>query len=77
MRNFAKIDINKLIRNYQLMVANKKAVAVLKADAYGHGAARVAQALDGDALAFAVSNVDEAEEITRVAKKTPALILGD
>ena len=77
MRNFAKIDINAIKHNLQLTVANKKAVAVLKADAYGHGAARVAQALDGDALAFAVSNIDEAEEISRVAKKTPVLILGD
>lgn len=77
MRNFARIDIDALKRNYQLLVADRKAISVLKADAYGHGAARVAQALDGDALAFAVSNIDEAEEIARIAKKTPALILGD
>lgn len=77
MRNFAKIDIYALKRNYQLLVADRKAIAVLKADAYGHGAARVARALDGDALAFAVSNIDEAEELARLDLKSPVVILGD
>lgn len=77
MRNFAEIDLNAIRRNFQPLVADNKGIAVLKADAYGHGAARVAQALDGKALAFAVSNIDEAEEIIGVARKTPALILGD
>lgn len=77
MRNFAKIDIDVLKRNYQLLVADRKAIAVLKADAYGHGAARVAQALDGDALAFAVSNIDEAEALASLGLKSPVVILGD
>lgn len=77
MRNFAEIDLNAIRHNFQLLVADNKGIAVLKADAYGHGAARVASALDSKALAYAVSNIDEAEEIARVTKKTPALILGD
>ena len=77
MRNFVKIDINAIKHNFQLLVANKKAVAVVKADAYGHGAARVAMALDGEALAFAVSNIDEAEELARLNLKSPVVILGD
>ena len=77
VRNFAKIDINAIKHNFQLSVANEKAVAVVKADAYGHGAARVARALDGEALAFAVSNIDEAEELARLDLKSPVVILGD
>lgn len=77
MRNFAEIDLDAIKHNFQLLVANKKAVAVVKADAYGHGAARVARALDGDALAFAASNIDEAEALARLELKSPVVILGD
>ena len=77
MRNFAEIDLDAIKHNFQLLVANKKAVAVVKADAYGHGAERVAPALDKKALAFAVSNIDEAEALARLGLLSPVVILGD
>jgi alanine racemase len=44
----ALIDLQALRHNYQLAreVTGAKALAVIKADAYGHGAVRVAQALE-------------------------------
>lgn len=77
MRNFAEIDLDAIKHNFQPLVANKKAVAVVKADAYGHGAERVALSLDKKALAFAVSNIDEAEVLARLGLKSPVVILGD
>lgn len=77
MRNFAEIDLDAIKHNFQLSVANEKAVAVVKSDAYGHGAERVALSLDKKTLAFAVSNVDEAEELARLDLKSPVVILGD
>lgn len=43
--------------------------AVVKDDAYGHGAAEVVRALEGTADFFAVSNVDEAAEILPLTQK--------
>lgn len=77
MRNFAEIDLDAIKHNFQLLVANKKAVAVVKSDAYGHGAERVALSLDSNALAFAVSNIDEAEALARLGLLSPVVILGD
>ena len=47
----ALIDLQALRHNYQLAreVTGAKALAVIKADAYGHGAVRCAQALEGEA----------------------------
>lgn len=77
MRNFAEIYLYNIKENFRALSRKNPAVAVVKADAYGHGAARVARALDGDALAFAVSNIDEATELTNAAIKSPVVILGD
>ncbi|MEJ2395714.1 MAG: alanine racemase [Candidatus Thiodiazotropha sp.] len=49
--------------------------AVLKADAYGHGMARVAQALT-DADGFAVARIDEALRLRHLGLERPILILG-
>ncbi len=53
----ALIDLQALRHNYQLAreVTGAKALAVIKADAYGHGAVRVAQALEAEADGFAVA----------------------
>ena len=77
MRNYAEIDIYNIKENFRRASGGKPAVAVVKADAYGHGAVRVAQALDGDALAFAVSNIDEAEQLSEAGLRSPVAILGD
>lgn len=46
-----------------------KLCAVVKDDAYGHGAAEVATALDGVADCFAVANADEAAALRAVTQK--------
>ena len=77
MRNFAEINLYNIKENFRRCAAGRRAVAVVKADAYGHGAVRVAQSLEKDALAFAVSNVDEAEELIFCGISPPVVILGD
>jgi alanine racemase len=53
-----------------------KVMAVVKANAYGHGAVHVAKALAGSADLFGVANVAEAREAQACAPETPVLILG-
>lgn len=77
MRNFAKINLHNIKENFRRLSRARPAVAVVKADAYGHGAVEVARALDNDALAFAVSNIDEAEALVGAAIKSPVVVLGD
>ena len=77
LRNFAEINLYNIKENFRRLAGGKPAVAVVKADAYGHGAVRVANALDKDALAFAVSNVDEAEALKTAGISSPVVVLGD
>ena len=53
----ALIDLQALRHNYQIAreITGAKALAVIKADAYGHGAVRCAQALEAEADGFAVA----------------------
>ncbi len=52
-------------------------IAVVKADAYGHGAVLVARALSADGCdAFAVISVDEALELREAGIREPILVLG-
>ena len=53
-----------------------KVMAVVKANAYGHGAAHVAKALAGSVDLFGVANVTEAREAQKCAPDMPVLILG-
>ena len=50
-------------------------IAVIKADAYGHGAVRVAQALHEIAEMFAVATVEEGIELREAGIRKPILIL--
>ena len=51
-------------------------MAVVKADAYGHGAVPVTHALEGKCAFFGVSSLSEALELRRSGIHTPILILG-
>jgi len=77
VRNFAEINLYNIKENFRTLYVGKPAVAVIKADAYGHGATEVARALENDALAFAVSNIDEAEQICSLGLCRKVVILGD
>ncbi|RAU48646.1 MULTISPECIES: alanine racemase [unclassified Pseudomonas] len=73
----ALIDLQALRHNYQLAreTAGAKALAVIKADAYGHGAVRVAQALQSEADGFAVACIEEALELRQAGIRAPILLL--
>lgn len=73
----ALIDLQALRHNYQLAreVTGAKALAVIKADAYGHGAVRCAQALVGEADGFAVACIEEALELRAAGIRAPVLLL--
>ncbi len=53
-----------------------KIMAVVKANAYGHGVAPVVKALGGKADWLGVANVGEAKEAQMAAPGVPVLILG-
>src|ERR1700712_3920239 len=73
----ALIDLSALRHNYQLarQTTGAKALAVIKADAYGHGAVRIAQALEGEADGFAVACIEEALELRQAGIRAPILLL--
>lgn len=73
----ALIDLQALRHNYQLAreTTGAKALAVIKADAYGHGAVRVAQALEAEADGFAVACIEEALELRQAGIGAPILLL--
>ena len=65
-KTVARIDLDAICDNYALATAlapQSKSIAVIKANAYGHGMARVAEALQDIAPAFAVATIDEAREL--------------
>lgn len=73
----ALIDLNALRHNYQLAreVSGARALAVIKADAYGHGAVRCAQALQAQADGFAVACIEEALALREAGIRGPILLL--
>ena len=79
-RTWAEIDLGALENNFceiKKRVGDAAIIAVVKANAYGHGANIVApflQRLGADF--FAVSNIDEALALREYGIKTPVLILG-
>jgi len=73
----ALIDLAALRHNYQLarQCSGGKALAVVKADAYGHGAVVCAQALQAEADGFAVACIEEALELRAAGITQPILLL--
>ena len=73
----ALIDLAALRHNYRLarQLHGGRALAVVKANAYGHGAIRCAQALADEADGFAVAFLDEALELRAAGVQQPILLL--
>ncbi|NEX19540.1 alanine racemase [Thiorhodococcus mannitoliphagus] len=74
----ARIHLDAILHNYRLAKAcapSARALAVVKANAYGHGAVRVAQALAPEADGFAVACVGEALELRESGICNPILLL--
>ena len=72
--------INTVALKHNLNIARQhaphsKLIAVVKADAYGHGAVTVSQAINNDVEAFAVCCIEEAIELREAGIQKPILIL--
>jgi len=79
-RVWAKIDLGAAARNFRAIRARadgRRVIAVIKANAYGHGAALFARALAAERCdAFAVISVEEAAELRGAGVREPILVLG-
>jgi alanine racemase len=77
---WAEISLPALRRNYQrvrCLAGRRKVMAVVKADAYGHGAVPVAKCLAQCGVDwFGVATVEEAVELRHVGIDQPVLLLG-
>ena len=73
-----KIDLDIIARNFDHIreKAGVPVMAVVKADAYGHGAIQVARLLQDKCAFFGVSSMLEAMELRKAGLPTPILILG-
>ncbi len=81
--SYVSVDLDAIRHNYRYLqksVPNSQCIAVIKANAYGHGAIQVAQALSDKsqiyADAFAVATVPEALELRQANIKQKIIVLG-
>ncbi len=79
-RTCAVVDLDAICRNMEAMRQNLPEktgiIGVVKADAYGHGAERVAETIAPYVIGFAAATADEAILLRRYGIKKPVLILG-
>ena len=80
LRTWVEINLDALESNYnavrEALPENTKILAVVKANAYGHGAIGVAKFLENKVDYLAVAATDEALEIRKNGVNCPILILG-
>jgi len=81
MRAWAEINLDAIKHNYteirKITNPRSKIMAIIKADAYGHGFKEVANVLNESGVdAFGVATADEAMQIRNAGFYTPVLILG-
>lgn len=78
-RSWAEVDLSCIVNNYNIYkrFAGKNVMAVVKANAYGHGSVAVAKALQDEGVdLFAVAAINEAIELRENGIKGLILILG-
>ncbi len=78
-RTWIDIDLDRLIANYRTArsLTQSTVTCVLKSNAYGHGAARVAQALQADGCrSFAVSCAREGFQLRKAGIQGEILVMG-
>ncbi|HXW68108.1 MAG TPA: alanine racemase [Dissulfurispiraceae bacterium] len=77
----AEIDLQAVSHNFRVIrqiTGDRPVIAVVKADAYGHGAVRVSERLVSDgAECLAVAFMDEARELREAGITAPILVLFD
>ncbi len=73
----AHIRLDNFRHNYRVAktLHGGKALAVIKANAYGHGAVQCAKAIENEADGFAVACIEEAFELRQAGIKNPILLL--
>ena len=79
-RVYAEINLDAIVKNVDNLMAltkeNTGALAVLKADGYGHGDVAVAKAVAQKVTGYAVATLDEAVNLRENGVKKPILVLG-
>lgn len=80
-RSWVEVNLDQIKKNYnickQQLPENTEIMAVIKADAYGHGDAMIARTLSSLGVnMFAVSNIDEAVGLRNAGIRGEILILG-
>lgn len=80
-RIWAEVDLDAIAQNVANLKAHitkgTKMMAVVKADAYGHGVEHVSRILEENGVdCFAVSSLSEAVQLRRLGRTLPILILG-
>ena len=73
----AHIRLDAFRHNYRVakQMHGGKALAVIKANAYGHGAVQCARAIENEADGFAVACMEEALQLRQAGIKNPILLL--
>ncbi len=75
----ASINLGSIKKNYhyaQSLAPLSRVIAVIKANAYGHGAIKVAQQLEGEADCYGVACTEEAQELRESGiESTPILLM--
>ena len=79
-RVYAEINLDAIVKNVDNLMAltkeNTGALAVVKADGYGHGDVAVAKAVAQKVTGYAVATLDEAVNLRENGVKKPILVLG-
>ena len=75
---YVTIDLDIIAANFRAIreKAGVPVMAVIKADAYGHGAVEVARKLQSECAFFGVSSMLEALELRQAGLSNPILVLG-
>ena len=75
---YARIDLDAIADNFNAICskAGKPVIAVIKANAYGHGAIPIARLLQEKCSFFGLANIAEALELRQAGIDTPILLLG-
>lgn len=79
-RSAVEVDLDIIRENFsnirKKVGEGTKVLAVIKADAYGHGAVETARELENECDFFGVADIDEAMQLRIAGFDTPILILG-
>lgn len=78
---WVEINLENLAQNIisirKFVPKNKKIMAIVKADAYGHGAQMIAQTMLASGIdCFGVSSIDEGLDLRQIKIKAPILVVG-